>query len=183
MFHNLHQDVMATAARGHGMMDRIRSLDTHVSSIEMTLLSKTDHTDFCYNAGQILYTSTSGRHACFGSMQIIFIWWTLFLVQVFFGILNRVWMRISLLGGKCLDLSGTPMKNVTLHPHYIFWISKPILIVPVWIAYLTWSHISHLSPLNLNRLGLILVEVERAWNVSLIHHSSRHDKQLLKLES
>uniref|UniRef100_A0A7N0VDU8 Protein SCAR n=1 Tax=Kalanchoe fedtschenkoi TaxID=63787 RepID=A0A7N0VDU8_KALFE len=51
IFHDLHEEVMATAARGHGLMARIQQLEADVPSIEKKLLSQTDHTTFYYSAG------------------------------------------------------------------------------------------------------------------------------------
>ncbi|CAM8970750.1 unnamed protein product [Rhodiola kirilowii] len=51
IFHDLHEEVMATAARGHGLMDRIQQLEADVPLIEKNLLSQTNHTAFYYNKG------------------------------------------------------------------------------------------------------------------------------------
>ncbi|KAL7136144.1 hypothetical protein ABFS83_10G009900 [Erythranthe nasuta] len=50
VFHNLHEEVMATAARGHGLMMRVEQLETEVPSIERAYLSQTDHSSFFYQA-------------------------------------------------------------------------------------------------------------------------------------
>ncbi|CAA0836230.1 Protein SCAR2 [Striga hermonthica] len=51
IFHNLHEDVMATAARGHGIMSRVQQLETEIPSIERAFLSQTDHSSYFKRAG------------------------------------------------------------------------------------------------------------------------------------
>ncbi|KAL8509267.1 hypothetical protein ACS0TY_016456 [Phlomoides rotata] len=51
IFHDLHEEVMATAARGHSLMIRVQQLEAEVPSIEKAFLSQTDHSSFFYNAG------------------------------------------------------------------------------------------------------------------------------------
>ncbi|KAL3830240.1 hypothetical protein ACJIZ3_019042 [Penstemon smallii] len=51
IFHDLHEEVMATAARGHGLMARVQQLESEVPFIEKAFLSQTDHSPFFYNAG------------------------------------------------------------------------------------------------------------------------------------
>ncbi|XP_011077501.1 protein SCAR2 [Sesamum indicum] len=51
IFHDLHEEVMATAARGHGLMIRVQQLEAEVPSIEKAFLSQTNHSSFFYNAG------------------------------------------------------------------------------------------------------------------------------------
>ncbi|KNA06847.1 hypothetical protein SOVF_177270 [Spinacia oleracea] len=51
IFHDLHEEVMATAARGHGLIVRVQQLESDFPSIERTLLSQTSHTSFLYNTG------------------------------------------------------------------------------------------------------------------------------------
>ncbi|KAK6118224.1 hypothetical protein DH2020_048010 [Rehmannia glutinosa] len=51
VFHNLHEEVMVTAARGHGLMIRVQQLETEVPSIERAFLSQTDHSSFFHHAG------------------------------------------------------------------------------------------------------------------------------------
>ncbi|PIN19709.1 hypothetical protein CDL12_07613 [Handroanthus impetiginosus] len=51
IFHNLHEEVMATAARGHSLMTRVQQLETEVPYIERAFLSQTDHSSFFYHAG------------------------------------------------------------------------------------------------------------------------------------
>uniref|UniRef100_A0A803MB89 Protein SCAR n=1 Tax=Chenopodium quinoa TaxID=63459 RepID=A0A803MB89_CHEQI len=51
IFHDLHEEVMATSARGHGLIVRVQQLEAEFPSIERTLLSQTSHTAFLYNTG------------------------------------------------------------------------------------------------------------------------------------
>ncbi|KAL0922522.1 hypothetical protein M5K25_006512 [Dendrobium thyrsiflorum] len=51
VFHNLHEEVMATSARGHGLMLRVLQLEADFPSIERAILSETDHSHCAYSAG------------------------------------------------------------------------------------------------------------------------------------
>lgn len=51
IFHDLHEEVMATAARGHGLIARVQQLEAEFPLVERTLLSQTSHTAFLYNSG------------------------------------------------------------------------------------------------------------------------------------
>ncbi|XP_065853698.1 protein SCAR2 isoform X2 [Euphorbia lathyris] len=51
VFHDLHEEVMATAARGHGLMARVQQLEAEFPSIEKAFLTQTDQTPFFTNAG------------------------------------------------------------------------------------------------------------------------------------
>ncbi|KAF7825468.1 Protein SCAR2 [Senna tora] len=51
IFHNLHEEVMVTATRGHGLMARVQQLETEVPSIERAFLSQTHHLSFFSNGG------------------------------------------------------------------------------------------------------------------------------------
>lgn len=51
IFHNLHEEVIATAARGHGLVVRVQQLEAEFPSIEKAFLSQTNHSSFYYNAG------------------------------------------------------------------------------------------------------------------------------------
>ncbi|XP_010517138.1 PREDICTED: protein SCAR2-like isoform X2 [Camelina sativa] len=46
MFHDLHEEVMATASRSHGLMARVQQLEAEFPSIEKALLCQTDHSPF-----------------------------------------------------------------------------------------------------------------------------------------
>ncbi|KAL3629855.1 hypothetical protein CASFOL_026167 [Castilleja foliolosa] len=51
IFHDLHEEALATAARGHGLMIRVKQLEAEVPSMEKAFLSQTDHSSFYSNAG------------------------------------------------------------------------------------------------------------------------------------
>ncbi|KAL5740280.1 hypothetical protein ACOSQ2_029460 [Xanthoceras sorbifolium] len=51
IFHDLHEEVMATTARGHGLMIRVQQLEAEFPSVEKAFLSQTNHTSFFSNAG------------------------------------------------------------------------------------------------------------------------------------
>ncbi|KAJ9548918.1 hypothetical protein OSB04_021461 [Centaurea solstitialis] len=52
IFHDLHEEVMATAARGHGLLARVQQLESEFPSIERAFLSQTCHSNFFPNSGQ-----------------------------------------------------------------------------------------------------------------------------------
>ncbi|XP_041027529.1 LOW QUALITY PROTEIN: protein SCAR2-like [Juglans microcarpa x Juglans regia] len=51
IFHDLHEEVMTTAARGHDLMVRVQQLEAEVPSIEKAFLSQTSDSFFFSNAG------------------------------------------------------------------------------------------------------------------------------------
>lgn len=51
IFHDLHEEVMATASRGHSLMVRVQQLEAEVPTIEKAFLSQTSLSSFYYNAG------------------------------------------------------------------------------------------------------------------------------------
>ncbi|KAL5133204.1 Protein SCAR2 [Glycine soja] len=51
IFHDLHEEVMATAARGHGLMARVKQLEAEVPSLEKAFFSQTHHSSFYSNGG------------------------------------------------------------------------------------------------------------------------------------
>lgn len=51
IFHDLHEEVMATAARGHSLMVRVKQLEAEFPLIERAFLSQTNHSSFFYNSG------------------------------------------------------------------------------------------------------------------------------------
>ncbi|XP_019089969.1 PREDICTED: protein SCAR4-like, partial [Camelina sativa] len=51
VFHCLHEEMMTTAARGHGLAFRLQHLEAHFPSFEIPLLSQTDHSPFYYHPG------------------------------------------------------------------------------------------------------------------------------------
>ncbi|KAG9445455.1 hypothetical protein H6P81_016795 [Aristolochia fimbriata] len=51
IFHDLHEEVMATSARGHGLMLRVQQLEEEFPAIEKAFLSQTNHSSFASNVG------------------------------------------------------------------------------------------------------------------------------------
>lgn len=51
VFHDLHEEVMATAARGHGLMIRVQQLEAEFPSVEKALMSETNQIRFAYTTG------------------------------------------------------------------------------------------------------------------------------------
>lgn len=53
IFHNLHEEVMATSARGHGLTLRVQQLEAEFPSLEKAFLSQTSHSLFLHNPGVV----------------------------------------------------------------------------------------------------------------------------------
>eukprot|EP00268_Persea_americana_P038206 TRINITY_DN37823_c3_g1_i1.p1 TRINITY_DN37823_c3_g1~~TRINITY_DN37823_c3_g1_i1.p1 ORF type:complete len:1944 (-),score=476.32 TRINITY_DN37823_c3_g1_i1:482-6313(-) len=51
IFHELHEEVMATASRGHGLVIRVQQLEAEIPSIEKALLSQTSHSHLTDGSG------------------------------------------------------------------------------------------------------------------------------------
>ncbi|KAE9614547.1 hypothetical protein Lal_00012144 [Lupinus albus] len=51
IFHDLHEEVIATTKRGHGLMSRVQQLEAEVPAIEKAFLSQTHHSSFFTNGG------------------------------------------------------------------------------------------------------------------------------------
>ncbi|XP_061375824.1 protein SCAR2 isoform X2 [Gastrolobium bilobum] len=51
IFHNLHEEVMATSARGQSLMARVQQLEAEVPSLEKAFFSQTHHSSFFTNGG------------------------------------------------------------------------------------------------------------------------------------
>lgn len=51
IFHDLHEEVMATAARGHSLTARVKQLEAEVPSLEKAFFSQTHHSSFFTNGG------------------------------------------------------------------------------------------------------------------------------------
>ncbi|KAJ6331475.1 hypothetical protein OIU76_009954 [Salix suchowensis] len=51
IFHDLHEEAMTTAARGHGLMARVQQLEAEFPSIEKAFLSQTNHSPFFSSSG------------------------------------------------------------------------------------------------------------------------------------
>ncbi|KAJ1435339.1 hypothetical protein SESBI_04841 [Sesbania bispinosa] len=51
LFHDLHEEVMATAVRGHSIMSHVQQLEANVPALEKSFLSQTHHSSFFTNGG------------------------------------------------------------------------------------------------------------------------------------
>ncbi|RDY02485.1 Protein SCAR2, partial [Mucuna pruriens] len=51
MFHDLHEEVMATAARSHSLVSRVQQLEAEVPALEKAFLPQTHHSSFFTNGG------------------------------------------------------------------------------------------------------------------------------------
>ncbi|KAJ0699522.1 putative SCAR/WAVE family protein [Helianthus annuus] len=51
IFHGLHEEVMATAARGHGLLTRVQQVESDLPLIERAFLSQTGHSAFFSSSG------------------------------------------------------------------------------------------------------------------------------------
>lgn len=51
IFHDLHEEVMVTATRGHGLLVRVQQLESDFPSIERAFLSQTGHSAFFSSSG------------------------------------------------------------------------------------------------------------------------------------
>uniref|UniRef100_A0A0E0KKQ1 WH2 domain-containing protein n=1 Tax=Oryza punctata TaxID=4537 RepID=A0A0E0KKQ1_ORYPU len=51
IFHDLHEDVMATASRGHGLMLRLRQLEAEFPAVEKAIISQSDHSNYPHDDG------------------------------------------------------------------------------------------------------------------------------------
>ncbi|KAI6673284.1 hypothetical protein NL676_001190 [Syzygium grande] len=50
IFHDLHEEVLATASRGHSLMARVQQLEVEFPLIEKALLSQTNHSSFFFKS-------------------------------------------------------------------------------------------------------------------------------------
>lgn len=57
IFHDLHEEVTSTGARGHGLMLRVQQLEAEFPSIEKGLLVQSSHSQFAYNDGMDWHTN------------------------------------------------------------------------------------------------------------------------------
>jgi len=53
MFHDLHEEVMATTARGHSLISRVQQLEAEVPALEKDFRSLTHHSSIYTNGGYI----------------------------------------------------------------------------------------------------------------------------------
>ncbi|WVZ61017.1 hypothetical protein U9M48_010957 [Paspalum notatum var. saurae] len=51
IFHDLHEDVMATASRGHGLMLRLQQLEAEFPAVEKAIISQADHSNYPHDDG------------------------------------------------------------------------------------------------------------------------------------
>ncbi|KAK1283924.1 SCAR-like protein 1 [Acorus calamus] len=51
IFHDLHEEVMTTAVRGHALMLRVQQLEAEFPSTEKSFMSQTNPLQFIYNTG------------------------------------------------------------------------------------------------------------------------------------
>lgn len=51
IFHNLHEEVISTAARGHGLMLRVQQLEEEFPSTEKAFFTQTNNSSFACNDG------------------------------------------------------------------------------------------------------------------------------------
>ncbi|KAL8224734.1 hypothetical protein R6Q57_017291 [Mikania cordata] len=51
IFHGLHEEIMATAARGHGLLTRVQQVESDLPLIERAFLSQTGHSAFFSSSG------------------------------------------------------------------------------------------------------------------------------------
>jgi hypothetical protein len=51
VFHDLHEDVMATASRGHGVMLRLQQLEAEFPAVEKAIIFQTDHSNYPHDEG------------------------------------------------------------------------------------------------------------------------------------
>lgn len=51
VFHDLHEQVTATAARGSKMLTRVKNIEAALPSLEKAILDQTSHIHFAYVAG------------------------------------------------------------------------------------------------------------------------------------
>ncbi|TVU44422.1 hypothetical protein EJB05_03863 [Eragrostis curvula] len=51
IFHDLHEDVMATASRGHGLMLRLQQLEAEFPAAEKAIISQIDHSNYPHDEG------------------------------------------------------------------------------------------------------------------------------------
>ena len=51
IFHDLHEDVMATASRGHGLMLRLQQPEAEFPAVEKAIISQSDHSNYLHDEG------------------------------------------------------------------------------------------------------------------------------------
>lgn len=51
IFHDLHEEAMATASRGHGLMLRLQQLEAEFPAVEKAIISQTEHSNYPHDDG------------------------------------------------------------------------------------------------------------------------------------
>ncbi|KAK7374018.1 hypothetical protein VNO80_07441 [Phaseolus coccineus] len=62
MFHDLHEEVMATAARGHSLISRVQQLEAEVPALEKDIWSLTHHSSIYTNGGIEWHPNLRSEH-------------------------------------------------------------------------------------------------------------------------
>ncbi|VVB12815.1 unnamed protein product [Arabis nemorensis] len=74
VFRCLHEELMTSAARGHGLAMRLQQLETEFPSIEIPILSQTDHSTFFYDPGKSSYSGyNKGYKSCINCYGVLFL--------------------------------------------------------------------------------------------------------------
>lgn len=51
VFHDLHEEVLATAARGHELLIRVQQLEAELPLVEKMMVAESNYVNFAYNPG------------------------------------------------------------------------------------------------------------------------------------
>ncbi|CAN6291353.1 unnamed protein product [Urochloa humidicola] len=62
IFHDLHEDVMSTASRGHGLMLRLQQLEAEFPAVEKAIISQTDHSNYPHDDGVDWHANLQLKH-------------------------------------------------------------------------------------------------------------------------
>ncbi|CAN6286390.1 unnamed protein product [Urochloa humidicola] len=62
IFHDLHEDVMATASRGHSLMLRLQQLEAEFPAVEKAIISQTDPTNYPHDDGVDWHANLQLKH-------------------------------------------------------------------------------------------------------------------------
>ncbi|KAJ8616478.1 hypothetical protein MRB53_035850 [Persea americana] len=61
VFHDLHENIMATAARSHRTITRVQRIEAALPSLEKSVLAQTSHIHFAYTPGMLLILKKGSR--------------------------------------------------------------------------------------------------------------------------